>query len=83
MDGEMGLTPEELAGLTPEELAELRQVYAQGHAAGFAVGYAESYVKGMRRACGRRWPIAGLTPSARCRRITMRSTAMAKSTRAT
>jgi hypothetical protein len=50
MDGEMGLTPEELVGLTPEELAELRQVYAQGHAAGFAVGYAESYVKGMREA---------------------------------
>lgn len=50
MDGETGLTPEELAGLTPEELAELRQVYAQGHAAGFAVGYAESYVKGMREA---------------------------------
>jgi len=50
MDGEMGLTPEELAGLTPEELAELRQVYAQGHAAGSAVGYAESYVKGMREA---------------------------------
>ena len=79
MDGEMGLTPEELAGLTPEELAELRQVYAQGHAAGFAVGYAESYVKGMREALADR----GLEPSARCRRITMRSTAMAKSTRAT
>ena len=55
MDGEMGLTPKELAGLTPEELAELRQVYAQGHAAGFAVGYAESYVKGMREALADRW----------------------------
>ena len=78
MDGEMGLTPEELAGLTPEELAELRQVYAEGHAAGYAVGTPSR----TSRACGRRWPIAGLTPSARCRRITMRSTAMAKSMRA-
>jgi hypothetical protein len=50
MDGEMGLTPEELARLTPEELAELRQVYAEGRAAGYAVGYAESYVKGVRDA---------------------------------
>jgi hypothetical protein len=50
MDGEMGLTPEELARLTPDELAELRQVYAEGHAAGYAVGYAESYVKGVRDA---------------------------------
>jgi len=50
MDGEIGLTPEELAQLTPEELAELRQVYAEGHAAGYAVGYAESYVKGVRDA---------------------------------
>ena len=50
MDGEMGLTPEELAGLTPEELAELRQVYAEGHAAGYVVGYVESYVKGTREA---------------------------------
>jgi len=50
MDGEMGLTPEELAGLTPEELAELRQVYAEGHAAGYAAGYAESYVKGVQDA---------------------------------
>jgi hypothetical protein len=50
MDGEMGLTPKELAKLTPEELAELRQVYAQGHVAGYAVGYAESFVKGVRDA---------------------------------
>jgi hypothetical protein len=50
MDGEMGLTPEELAGLTPEELAELRQVYAEGHAAGYAAGYAESYVRGVQDA---------------------------------
>jgi hypothetical protein len=69
MDGEMGLTPEELARLTPEELAELRQVYAEGHAAGYAVGYAES----SSRACRTRWPIAGLTRSARCRRITAKS----------
>lgn len=47
MDGEMGLTPEELAELAQEEPAELRQVYAEGHAAGYAVGYAESYVKGV------------------------------------
>jgi hypothetical protein len=47
MDGEMGLTPEELARLTP---GELRQVYAEGHTAGYAVGYAESYVKGVRDA---------------------------------
>lgn len=47
MNGEMGLTPEELAGLTPEQLAELSQVYAEGHAAGYAEGYAESYVKGV------------------------------------
>ena len=40
MDGEMGLTP--------EELAELRQVYSEGHAA----GYAESYVKGVQDAHG-------------------------------
>jgi len=57
MDGETGLTPEELAGLTPEELAELRQVYTQGHAAGFAVGTPSR----TSRACGRRWPIAGLS----------------------
>ena len=50
MDGEMGLTPEELAGLTPEELAELRQVYAEGHAAGCAAGYADSYVRGVQDA---------------------------------
>ena len=50
-----------------------------GTRGGICGGYAESYVKGMREALADR----GLEPSARCRRITMRSTAMAKSTRAT
>jgi hypothetical protein len=53
MDGEMGLTPEELAGLTPEELAELRQVYAQGHAAGFAVGVCRVVRQGHAGGAGR------------------------------
>jgi hypothetical protein len=48
MDGEMGLTPEELAGMTPEELAELRRIYAEGQAAGYAPG------RGLRTRTG--WP---------------------------
>ena len=54
MDGETGLTPEELAGLTLEEPAELRQVCAEGHAVGYAVGYAGSYVKGVQDALAER-----------------------------
>jgi hypothetical protein len=54
MDGDMGLTPEEMASLTPDELAELRQAYAEGHAAGYTVGFAESYVKGFRGALAER-----------------------------
>jgi CubicO group peptidase (beta-lactamase class C family) len=62
IDGEMGLTPEELARLTPEELAELRSTPRDT-----LRDMSWGTPSGTSRACGTRWPIAGLTRIARCR----------------